>query len=374
MKLPTIYKLTNGNKVQEWTIEVDQELGRYRTESGQIEGKKTITEWTGCIAKNSSKSNATTPGEQALAEATAKRVKKLETGYMETIDTVKDTSFRSPMLADKYEGIERWPVYASYKYDGIRCIGNEVGLWSRKGKRFVSCPHLELFVAQISSAFGVELDGELYNHELREDFDEITSLVKKQKPTEEELAETRRMVQYHVYDLIDTISTSINDSFNQRYRTLVGIMKFVEDIGASDFIKLAPSVACNSQEQLDAHYEEALENGYEGQCIRLDTRYEFKRTKSLLKRKEFVTDEFPLAEINEGKGNRSGMAAAVWVKLPNGNKCKAGIKGGVKLYKRLWNDREELLRTEQVVTIRYQNYTPKGSLRFATLLAIRDYE
>ena len=43
MKLPTLYSRTSTGATQTWTIEIDG--GRYRTEYGQIDGKKTT--WNG---------------------------------------------------------------------------------------------------------------------------------------------------------------------------------------------------------------------------------------------------------------------------------------------------------------------------------------
>jgi len=83
MKLETIYKSTKGGKVQEWTIEV---VGnKYRTISGQTDGKKVTNEWTVVYGKNEGRANATTDKEQCMKEAVAKRTKKLESGYFENI-------------------------------------------------------------------------------------------------------------------------------------------------------------------------------------------------------------------------------------------------------------------------------------------------
>jgi DNA ligase-1 len=46
------------------------------------------------------------------------------------------------------------------------------------------------------------LDGELYNHDLRDDFEQIISLVRKQKPTDEDRLNAHKLIQYHVYDMV----------------------------------------------------------------------------------------------------------------------------------------------------------------------------
>ena len=53
----------------------------------------------------------------------------------------------------------------------------------------------------------VILDGELYNHDLRDNFEKIISLVRKQKPTDEARLESAENVQFHCYDIIDETKT-----------------------------------------------------------------------------------------------------------------------------------------------------------------------
>ena len=50
MKLETIYKATKTGKVQEWTIEIED--NKYRTISGQTDGKKITNKWTTVFGKN----------------------------------------------------------------------------------------------------------------------------------------------------------------------------------------------------------------------------------------------------------------------------------------------------------------------------------
>jgi len=118
MKLPTIYKKTKTGKIQEWTIEVKG--SQYRTISGHTDSDNKITNnWSDCEIKNAGKANATTPEEQCLKEAEAKRKKKLESGYFESIKDINKIQYFEPMLAQKYEDHEiNYPVYSQPKLDG----------------------------------------------------------------------------------------------------------------------------------------------------------------------------------------------------------------------------------------------------------------
>ena len=79
---------------------------------------------------------------------------------------------------------------------------------SRGGKIFKSAPHILKTLGDFFEKHpDVVLDGELYCDKLANDFNKITSLVKKTKPNAKDLEESEKVIQYHVYDLIDTTST-----------------------------------------------------------------------------------------------------------------------------------------------------------------------
>ena len=114
-----------------------------------------------------------------------------------------------PMLAHKLnENKIDWSksVYMQPKLDGVRCLFTKDGAFSRTGKQFMNIAHIEKMLKHFfNERPDVILDGELYNHDLRNDFEKIISLVRKQKPTDEDRAEAHKMIQYHVYDYTNMI-------------------------------------------------------------------------------------------------------------------------------------------------------------------------
>mgnify|MGYP003330811890 CR=1 FL=1 len=139
MKLETIYKQTKTGATQEWTIEV---VGnKYRTISGQTDGKKVTNEWTVVYGKNEGRANATTDKEQAMKEAEAKRKLKLERGYFENIKHIGKKQYFEPMLAAKWEDYKdkvEYPIFSQPKLDGIRCIVTKDGMFRAFNKRIGS--------------------------------------------------------------------------------------------------------------------------------------------------------------------------------------------------------------------------------------------
>jgi hypothetical protein len=203
---PIIYKYTATGQAQQWQIFVDGDS--FYTEEGIVGGVITRSKPTKCTPKNVGKLNATTPAQQAIAEARAKHQKKLDKHYNEVL--TEERSFYEPMLAHKYEDhrdvLFTVPTFISTKIDGLRCINMDNKLQSRGGKTF-NAPHLyqnELI-----------LDGELYNHAFKTDFNAIVSLFKKQTLKPEDEDKSKRLGEYHIYDL-----PGIPGVFSTRYAAL----------------------------------------------------------------------------------------------------------------------------------------------------------
>jgi DNA ligase 1 len=358
MKLNTLYKRAVNGKINEWTVEVENNC--FRTISGYNDGVKTTSEWTCCAGKNIGKKNETTPEQQALAEAQAMWTKKLELGSYESIDDIDTPKFFNPMLAHKFEDHKdkiTYPVFSQPKLDGIRCIVRADGMWSRNGKKIVSAPHIyeamkPLFEVNPDLIF----DGELYADKFANDFNAICSLVKKTKPTSNDLAKSKESIQYHIYDL-----PSCSGTFTQRNKALI-------DIGVPRGCIIVTTDKVNNENELMGCYGAYVNWGYEGQMIRLDKEYESKRSKSLLKHKSFVDEEYIILDVVEGEGNKTGMVGSFVFESKTGHIFNSSPKYSWDECKELWKQRQELIGKS--ATVKYFNLTPDGVPRFPYVINI----
>jgi DNA ligase-1 len=360
MKLKTIYKKTKTGATQEWTIEVVD--NKYRTHSGQVGGAITTNEWTVVYGKNVGKANGTTDSEQALKEAEAKRTKKLESGYFEDVNNINEKQYFEPMLAAKWEDYKdkiQYPIFSQPKLDGIRCIVTKDGMFSRNGKPIISAPHIRTALDKLfKHEPDLILDGELYADKFANDFNKIVSLVKKTKPTEADLKESSKNIEYHVYDV-----PSVDETFNGRWREL--------DELALDFpncVKKVETHIITEEFYITDWYENYIERGYEGQMLRMNSKYENKRSKSLLKHKSFVDEEYTILDIVEGEGNRTGTAGYMVFETVEGKRFKSNVKG-------TWEETAEMLKSKKELigkqaTIKYFNLTPDGIPRFPFVINI----
>ena len=364
-KLPVLYSRTSTGAVQTWEIEIFD--NKYRVTTGQSDGKKTVSLWTVCSPKNIGRANMTSPDEQAESEARAKWKKKLESGYKEHVKDIDVAEFIEPMLAKSFNDYAdelRYPVFSQPKYDGIRCVATADSLKSRGGKSFHSVPHIsEALKPVFKQCPGLALDGELYCDKFANDFNRICSLVKRSKPSAADLVESRAAIEYWVYD----IASGDRSVFSERIATIRSLLS-----GVSPFIRIVPTSTVKDRAELDRLYAEYMAGGYEGQMVRLDMVYERKRSKSLLKRKEFVDEEFDILDVLVGDGNKSGMAASMLLQNTAGQHFNSNIKGDRTYLRQLLKDRDSLLGKR--ATVKYFNLTPDGIPRFPYVIAIRDYE
>jgi len=360
--LPTLYKRDSKGKIRVWQIEVGYSNDDYagtRTVAGLESGKKVTSEWNLSEAKNVGKVNSTTAYTQAQAEAKAIWDKRIEKEYFVDISEIDSYDKFEPMLAGDYtkQKVQHSSGYSQPKLDGIRCIANSKGLWTRSGKPITSCPHIWEEVKDVLEANPeVTLDGELYNHELKEDFNKIVSLVRKTKFTDADLEDSKRLVQYHVYDIHNSNNADVIFSIRNVDLNDSGIFK--------EYLHFVRTDWCDTQDQLDELYASYMADGYEGQMVRLDEKYECKRSKSLLKRKQFITEEYDVVAVEEGLGNWSGHIKRFILRMPDGTECGAGVRGTQVQMKELFESNV----TPTWATLRYFGLTPDGVPRFPVVV------
>lgn len=363
-----IYKTDSKGKTRVWFAEQNDD--KYRMHDGVLGGKIKCSEWKLAEPTNVGRANERNGVEQASFEIEALYTKKLERDYHEELSS-------SPMKSKILEAMRAhkttisdvvFPSFVQPKLDGIRCIVTREGMWSRSGKPIVSCPHiLEECLLILEEFPTIEfLDGELYNHDFKDDFNTIQSLVMKKSADtldEETLEKIRSKVQYHIYDC-----GYGEAGFNIRNDFVSNIFESIRDDIPS--IRRVNTVFVRDLESLEQTHSDNLAEGYEGSMVRIPlSKYEHKRSKSLLKLKEFEDEEFEVVSLDEGKGNWSGTIKSVTCKNKNGQVFSAGIKGNRAFTDTLWNRIDNPPKT---VTVRYQNLTPDGIPRFPVAVAFYD--
>lgn len=367
-KFPKLFKRTSTGAIQEWQISVAGTT--IVTVYGQVGGKMQTTRDFLKRGKNVGRKNATDAHQQAESEAESKWLKQKKAGYTESSkDAASGKTDKIieggviPMLAKvfgDYSDDIKYPVMVQPKLDGHRFIAViaedfSVTIWSRTRKRITSVPHIESEISRVAEKLklgGLILDGEGYNHSLKNDFEKLTSLARKQSDSKE--------LQYHVYDVI-----APGKDFESRFAMISNLV-----ILGGPSIKLVDTVIAENEAEVMAHYDQFKKEGYEGAMIRqLGRGYDMKRSDQLLKLKDFIEEEFEIIGVKEGRGKLTchGIFEC---------KTKAGVEFDVKLagptarLGEIWRNRQEYI--DQYLTVKYQGLTKDGSPRFPVGLRVRE--
>jgi len=367
-----LFKKDAKGKIQQWEIIVDTVNGAFYTISGEVNGKLTTTKPTQCIPKNVGKKNASTALDQAFSESKSKITKKKEDGYTENIEDVDKAAVFEVMLAKNYEDYKdeiKFPIWCQPKLDGIRARTNITGMYSRNNKWITSCPHIwqacKTVIAHLSESIRgeINLDGELYAHAFRENFNRICELTKRIKCTADDLAASANLIQYWIYDIAIP-----GLKFSERTKLLKAAIEAANEASGKEILVYVPTELCKDQETLDKFYDLYVEAGYEGQMVRIDDVYENKRSRFLLKRKEFQDAEFRIIGVGEGTGERSDMVGYFLMLTHDEKQFKSNIKGSFEYLKELWEAKDTLIG--KTATIKFFNYTPDKIPRFPYVIKI----
>ena len=279
-----------------------------------------------------------------------------------------------PMLAYK---VDKKPidwsenVFMQPKLDGVRCLiqlndTGEVIAYSRNHKPWLNIDHI---LSNLKPFFqdnpDIVLDGELYNHELRNDFEKIISLVRKQKPTASDRVESCDLVQFHCYDYVETV---MNQPYGYRMNQLTTSDMY------SYCVKYVPTNLILRMDDARVYHSRNLANGYEGSILRLDRPYQCKRSYNLQKFKDFHDTEATIVGYVPGKGKRTGTLGKFLMIDADGIEFGCPPGKGYN-YKMLANMLENIHNyIGQTATFTYFERTKANSYRHPQFKAIRNYE
>ena len=262
------------------------------------------------------------------------------------------------------------------KLDGVRCViqyekhinksENRVVAYSRTGKEWKNIDHI-LFNLEPWFILNpnVILDGELYNHGLKDDFEKIISLVRKTKPTDEDRLDAAQYTEFHCYDIIDETKT-----FEERNKFITQV------VPRNHTIKHVKTQAVGSEGLAKMIHQQNLDAGYEGSILRTNDLYKCGRSWSLRKFKDFSDAEAYIVGYEEGKGKRTGTLGKFIMQDDDGIEfgCPPGKGFDYQAMKDLLFRAQWYVDHKARATFTYFERTKAGSYRHPLFKCIRDYE
>ena len=257
-------------------------------------------------------------------------------------------------------------VFMQPKLDGVRCLiqydNSKVTAYSRTGKEWKNIDHI-LFNLKPWFALNpdVILDGELYNHDLKDDFEKIISLVRKQKPDDIDALESADMVQFHCYDIIDETKT-----FEER-KTFI-----TQAVPRNHCIKHVKTHNVATESLAKVIHQQNLDDGYEGSILRTNDVYACKRSHNLRKFKDFSDAEALIVGWVEGVGKRKGTIGKFMAQDEDGNLFGMPVMDKFKYLQDNFKKMQGYVG--KIATFTYFERTKANSYRHPLFKCIRDYE
>ena len=240
----------------------------------------------------------------------------------------------------------------SEKLDGVRAVWRN-GEFGSRGDNTFACP--EWFKKKMPK--GCVLDGEIWGG--RGQFQKTSGIVRSAGRHNE-----WEFLTYMVFDCLEEGGASIeHNPFEAR-------MDAVRRICASSTLKdpalkPVPMEKCANRAHLDSSLAEIEKRGGEGLMLRSPgSKYEHRRSKSLLKVKTFYDEECIVVGHAGGTGRVAGMCGALLCETPDKRRFKVG--SGLSDAQR--RDPPPL---NSVITYRYQELTQDNIPRFPTLVGER---
>lgn len=299
--------------------------------------------------------------------ADAKLVNKCISGLIPTFDVMLGTSIENTKIPD---GI--W-FSLSHKLNGNRAVYYNGEFYTRQGKKYSGLEHIKKDIEEMSKFFSIShvFDGELIykNSEGLSDsaaFQKGTGIAQSKNETKEEL-------KFIVFDVLPKIEFDNGNSI-LTYKKRRGILNDLRQYQTENIEIVDMFYEGTDQSQIWKWLDYCEENDLEGCMLNLDTPYECKRTKNLVKIKKFFDLDLQIIDAEEGTGRNKGRLGAFVVDYL-GNRVKVGTGFTDEERDLFWSNKEEYIG--RVITIKYKEKTKDkktglDSLQFPVYISIRE--
>lgn len=267
-----------------------------------------------------------------------------------------------PYDAEKHSINGEW--FIEPKLDGLRMVVVGGVAYTRNGKVIESVQHILDQLSSVLPLADYVLDGEVMGGG---GFDEASGKVRKKS------VQARDAV-YHVFDMIKATEWTNKQTaaFGIRRRALEATL----EPHAVPNVRVVRNYRLRDIFEISNFMSSFTKQGFEGAMLKDGAApYQFKRSKHLLKVKDWMSEDGEIVDVIEGRGKYKGKLGAIVVRhqslVDTDQTTTTEVGSGFDDAERtiLWNGREDILG--QWVEVKYQNSTPDGRMRFPVFLGFR---
>lgn len=253
--------------------------------------------------------------------------------------------------------------YLEKKLDGNRMVVIDGKAYSRGGKEITSCNHILKELESLGLTKDFVFDGEVMagGH-----FDTASGKVRRK---DEDAVDAI----YHIFDVIRADEWTARETriLSMRKTDLNSCLDAACNHGTKSLHFVLPLVVHNpSNADLIGVRDSYISLGFEGVMIKDPSApYQFKRSKHLMKFKDYASEDCTVIQLIEGKGKYKGMLGAALVKMPSGVTCEVGTGFTDEERKRFYQTTDLI---GHVIEVQHQEpLTEDGRMRFPSFMRMR---
>jgi DNA ligase-1 len=261
----------------------------------------------------------------------------------------------------------------SHKLNGSRCLYYKDDFYTRQGHKYTGLEHIKEDLQKVLINPNIVVDGEL----LRKNVDGQTDSQNFQIGVgiANSKADTKEELKLMIFDMI-----TVNDfehgkskfTYKERKPEVEALKETIHQLGLKNVDVVDMFYEGTDQSQIWHWLDYAEKNDLEGVMLNLDTPYECKRTKNLIKVKQFHECDIKCTGIENGTGrNKNTLGAIICDYKGNSVGVGSGFSDEQRNY--YYNNPNEIVG--KIVTVKYKEETKNKnggiSIQFPVLQCVR---
>ena len=265
-------------------------------------------------------------------------------------------------------------IFISRKLNGTRTAFVGDKCMTRQGKEYKGLDHI---ISDLQKIVGTEMfvDGELLykNKEGLSDseaFQKGTGIAMSKDNDKSEL----KLVIFDMFPLDEFWSGKSKEPYSNRKKHLIELGEKITALGTDNLEIVQMCYEGYDHSEIWKWLDYAEQHDWEGVILNLDTPYECKRTKNLIKVKKFYTYDLEVIGVEEGTGRNKGTLGALVVRYKNNTvNVGSGFTDEERSY--YWNNQDKIIG--RVIEVKYKEITTDKktgleSLQFPVYVGLRE--
>ena len=225
-------------------------------------------------------------------------------------------------------------------------------MYTRSGKKYTGVEHIINDLKCVLINPNIVVDGELVrkntdNKSDSENFQIGVGIANSKAETKEEL----KLVIFDMITVNDFENGKSKLTYSERKPEIESLRETIQQLNIENLSVVDMFYEGTDQTQIWKWLDYAEEHDLEGVIVNLDTPYECKRTKNLIKVKKFYTYDLKVIGYEEGSGRLKGTLGSLIVDF-KGNSVNVGSGFDDKTRNILWNMCDELIG--RVIEVKYK--------------------